>query len=139
LASGIKSVGIITPYAAQAKEIKKKIEYFKDLYPDSKIEAATVHRYQGREMDMIIFDLIDCYPKEKLAPFLSGGHGTESMRLINVATTRAKGKLIVIANVESIEQKLRDEKRAILYQWIQYLKTQNHVILNSISELKYSL
>jgi hypothetical protein len=90
-------------------------------------------------MDMIIFDLIDCYPKEKLAPFLSGGHGTKSMRLINVATTRARGKLIVIANVESIEQKLCDEKRAILYQWIQYLKTQRHIILNTISELKYSL
>jgi hypothetical protein len=43
LVSGIKSVGIITSYAAQAIKIKKKIEYFKDLYPDSKIEAATVH------------------------------------------------------------------------------------------------
>lgn len=28
-------------------------------------------------------------------------------------------------------------KKAILYQWIQYLKTQKHVYLNSISEVKY--
>jgi hypothetical protein len=137
LASGIKSVGIITPYAAQARYIKKKIAYFNDLYPDSKVEAATVHQYQGREMDLIIFDLIDCYPKPKLAPFLSEGHGSESMRLINVATTRARGKLIVIANVDYIEQKLTNNKKAILYQWVQYLKTQRHVYLNSISELRY--
>jgi Superfamily I DNA and RNA helicases and helicase subunits len=139
LASGIKTIGIITPYRAQARDIKKKIKYFHDLYPNSKVEAATVHRYQGREMDMIIFDLVDCYPKPKLAPFLSEGHGTESMRLLNVATTRARGKLVVIANVDYIEQILRDNKKAILYQWIEYLKTQRHVYLNSISEIKYSM
>jgi hypothetical protein len=54
-----------------------------------------------------------------------------------VAATRAIGKLIVIANVDYIEQKLRDNKKAILYQWIQYLKTQRHVYLSSTSELKY--
>jgi len=139
LASGIKSVGIITPYREQARHIKKNIKYISKLYPESKVEAATVHRYQGREMDLIIFDLIDCYPKANLAPFLSEGHGTESMRLINVAATRAKSKLIVIANVDYIEQKLFDNKKAILYQWIQYLKTQKHVYLNSTSELKYSM
>ena len=135
--SGVKSVGIITPYREQAKYIKKNIKLISKLYPDSKVEAATVHRYQGREMDLIIFDLVDGYPKPDLAPFLREGHGTESMRLINVAATRAIGKLIVIANADYIEQKLRDNKKAILYQWIQYLKTQRHVYLSSTSELKY--
>jgi hypothetical protein len=139
LVSGIKSVGIITPYREQAKHIKKSIKYLKNRYVNTKVEAATVHSYQGREMDLIIFDLIDCYPKDVLAPFLREGHGTESMRLINVATTRAKGKLIVIANVDYIEQKLRDNKKAILYQWIQYLKTQRHVFLNETAELKYTM
>jgi hypothetical protein len=137
LISGVKSVGIITPYREQAKYIKKNIKLISKLYPDSRVEAATVHRYQGREMDLIIFDLVDCYPKPDLAPFLREGHGTESMRLINVAATRAIGKLIVIANVDYIEQKLRDNKKAILYQWIQYLKTQRHVYLGSTSELIY--
>ncbi|TCL72449.1 AAA domain-containing protein [Hydrogenispora ethanolica] len=137
LISGVKSVGIITPYREQARHIKKNIKQLNKLYPNSKVEASTVHRYQGREMKLIIFDLVDCYPKKLLAPFLSQGHGSESMRLINVATTRAIGKLIVIANVDYIEQKLRDNKNAILYQWIQYLKTQRHVYINSISELEY--
>lgn len=139
LVSGIKSIGIITPYKVQAKYIKGKIAYLKDLYPNSKVEAATVHSYQGREMDLIIFDLVDCYPKYDLSPFLKEGHGTESMRLINVAATRAISKLIVIANVDFIEQKLRDNKKAILYQWIQYLRTQKHVYLNETTELKYRI
>jgi hypothetical protein len=139
LVSGIRSVGIITPYREQAKHIKKSIKYLTNIYPNSKVEAATVHSYQGREMDLIIFDLVDCYPKYDLAPFLKEGHGTESMRLINVAATRAISKLIVIANVDFIEQKLRDNKKAILYQWIQYLKTQKHVYLNETAELKYKI
>jgi superfamily I DNA and/or RNA helicase len=90
-------------------------------------------------MDMIIFDLIDCYPKPDLAPFLREGHGTESMRLINVATTRAKGKLIVIANVDFIERQLMKHKSSILYPWLQYLKSQRHIYLESIYELKYTM
>lgn len=53
------------------------------------------------------------------------------MRLINVATTRAEGKLVVIiANVDFIEQKLYKEPEHILYQWIQYFKTQKHEYLS---------
>ena len=129
LKSGIKSIGIITPYNAQAKHIRNKLGVIREAHPDKRIEAATVHKYQGREMDMIIFDLIDGPPKSGLAPFLKGVHGSEAMRLINVATTRARGKLIVIANVDFIEQclyKEKDCKNHILYQWIQYLKTQKH-------------
>ena len=125
LKSGIESVGIITPYNAQAKYIKRMFESLHKEYPDKKIEAATVHKYQGREMDMIIFDLIDAPGKNDLAPFLKGIHGSEAMRLINVATTRARGKLIVIANVNFIERTLYKEQNYILYQWIQHLKTKD--------------
>jgi superfamily I DNA and/or RNA helicase len=131
LRSGIKSIGIITPYNAQAKLIRNKLTDIRNEYPDRKIEAATVHKYQGREMDMIIFDLPDGPSKYGLAPFLVGLHGSEAMRLINVATTRAKGKLIVVANVDFICQKLYTQKNYrdhILYQWIQYLKSQKHVM-----------
>lgn len=131
LKSGIKSIGIITPYNAQARHIKSKLGVLSEAHPDNRIEAATVHKYQGREMDMIIFDLIDGPAKGGLAPFLKGVHGSEAMRLINVATTRARGKLIVVANVDFIEQKLykvHNYKSQILYQWIQYLKTQKHDI-----------
>lgn len=129
LKSGIKSIGIITPYNAQARYIRSKLGALREAFPDRKIEAATVHKYQGREMDMIIFDLIDGPSKRGLAPFLKGLHGSEAMRLINVATTRARGKLIVVANVDFIERTLykeKDYKNHILYQWIQYLKTQKY-------------
>jgi superfamily I DNA and/or RNA helicase len=120
LNSGIKSIGIITPYAEQAKLYKVQISSLKKSYPSKKIEAATVHKYQGREMDMIIFDLVDCYGKS-LGKLLSGEHGSDAMRLINVATTRARSKFIVIANVSYITKNLYKWKDNILFQWIQYL------------------
>ncbi len=107
--SGIESISIITPYNAQAKYIRNNLGLFRETYPEKKIEAATVHKYQGREMDMIIFDLIDAPAKSGLAPFLKGVHGGVAMRLINVATTRARGKFIVIANVDFIERVLYKE------------------------------
>lgn len=129
LESGIKTIGIITPYNAQAKLYKNKVKNLKNKYPDKKIEAATVHKYQGREMDMIIFDLVDCYPRKSICNLLNGVHGSEAMRLINVATTRARGKLIIIANVNFINQKLYNHKDSILFQWIQYLKENSYVCL----------
>jgi len=83
---------------------------------------------------MIIFDLIDSPRKSGLAPFLKGDHGTESMRLINVATTRAKGKLVVIASVTFIQTQLKNNKNAILYQWVQYLKTQHLVTIKQYED-----
>lgn len=127
LNSGIKSIGIITPYREQATLYKSKIKELKENYINCKIEAATVHKYQGRQMDMIIFDIVDGYGKHNLTPLLNGYHGSEAMRLINVATTRAIGKFIVIADVNYIEQKLINGKNTILYQWIQYMKNQKHV------------
>ncbi|MCB2305617.1 AAA domain-containing protein [Clostridium estertheticum] len=134
LKSGIKSIGIITPYKGQAKYIKSKLKELGELEAYQKVEAATVHKYQGREMDMIIFDLIDSPGKKALAPFLTGEHGTESMRLINVATTRAKGKLVVIASVPFIEIRLKDKKNSILYQWLQYLKVQHCVTIKEYED-----
>lgn len=133
LKAGIESIGIITPYNSQAAYIKNLLRKL-DLKEGQKVEAATVHKYQGREMDMIIFDLIDSPRKSGLAPFLKGDHGTESMRLINVATTRAKGKLVVIASVTFIQTQLKNNKNAILYQWVQYLKTQHLVTIKQYED-----
>lgn len=54
------SVGIITPYRAQAKLISKMIA---DEKPDSSnIVASTIHSFQGSERDCIIFDLVEGEP-----------------------------------------------------------------------------
>ncbi|MEB6550013.1 AAA domain-containing protein [Heyndrickxia sporothermodurans] len=102
LVSGISSIGFVTPYRAQATLMDQLLM---DLYPsetlNGDIVSATVHRFQGSEKDLVIFDTVDGSPQTRPSMLLSG---SESERLINVAMTRAKGKFIHIANKDFIHQ-----------------------------------
>jgi superfamily I DNA and/or RNA helicase len=60
-----------------------------------KIEVGTVHAFQGGESDVVIFDMVDGPPRRGIGLLLSDDCGT---RLANVAISRARGKLILIAH-----------------------------------------
>ena len=72
-------IGIITPYNDQVKEIRKQIPT---------IDAATVHKFQGREKDVIILSTVD----NEIKDF------TDDPYLLNVAVSRAKKQLIVVTS-----------------------------------------
>ncbi len=100
--SGAGGVGIITPYRAQARLIQSLLEY--EGLHDQNVSASTVHRYQGKEKDVIVLDLVEG-PPLPLGKLLKGGIKDEGARLLNVACTRAIGKLIVVAHMEHVMQK----------------------------------
>ena len=89
-------LGIVTPYAAQRETIK-------DLVKGTDLEAfvriGTIHAFQGLEFDGVIFDTTEA-PGLAIAPFLRGMWGSGAMRLLNVAITRARHKLVIIAHQE---------------------------------------
>ena len=98
--NGENSVGIITPYAAQARLIHRMIE---DLGlkclpsgEDSGIFCATIHQYQGAENDIIILDTVDCFPMQRPGRLLNSENTQRLNRLINVAVTRAKSRLVLV-------------------------------------------
>ncbi|RJX21860.1 MAG: hypothetical protein C4570_02010 [Ammonifex sp.] len=109
VSAGIGSVGIITPYTAQARLIAKLL---KDVGLTEKVRAATVHRFQGGEKDLIIFDAVDGPPFRRPGKPLCGSFpekgqaASEASKLINVAVTRAKGKLVLVVNYLFFRQKL---------------------------------
>ena len=88
-------VGITTPYAIQAKLIGRILQSWGISERD--VTVLNVHKFQGNERDVIIFDVADG-PNLGIGKPLQGGPGSDAMRLVNVAITRPKGKLIVIAN-----------------------------------------
>lgn len=94
--SGARSIGYVTPYRAQAELMDLLLQ---DLYEKERIEAeisaATVHRFQGSERDVMIFDSVDSFPKNRAGMLLIG---KDSERLLNVAITRTKGKFIHVNN-----------------------------------------
>lgn len=95
--TGAEDIGIITPYVKQKNLIKnllKKNEI-------KNVEVDTVHKFQGREKDVILMS----FAKSKKNPskeydlkFI----GEES--LINVSISRARKKLILIGNSETLCQ-----------------------------------
>jgi len=86
----------VAPYSAQTGLIKA-------LLDDAKVsgaEAATVHKFQGNERRTMFVDLTDstgCH----LGRFMTGvDRGDEGSRLLNVAISRAKHHVILLANFE---------------------------------------
>ena len=81
-----EDIGIISPYTDQVRLIKEKID----------IEVKTADGFQGNEKDIIIISMVRSNDKKNIG-FL------EDMRRLNVSLTRAKKKLIVIGNRETLE------------------------------------
>lgn len=110
------SVGIISPYSTQAKEINKALN--RDI-------ASTVHKYQGRECDTIIMTTVDNTPTEF----------SDDANLLNVAISRAKTHLCIVTNGNEMP------KESILAQLIAYIQYNNFEVkesrLNSIFDLLY--
>ena len=72
-------IGIIAPYNDQVNQIQRQIP---------EIESATVHKFQGREKDVIILSTVD----NQIRDF------TDNPYLLNVAVSRAKKRLIVVVS-----------------------------------------
>jgi len=93
-------IGVITPYRAQRNRIA-------ELIRDDEVEVNTVDSFQGREKDVIIFSVTSTGDMSFV----------EDENRLNVAFTRAKKKLIVIGNANSIEA-----SRGLLSKFISYAK-----------------
>ena len=97
------SVGVCTPYAAQARLLKKVLEG-SDL---DRIDAGTVHRFQGDEKPIIILDIPDSLGEYYAGIFLQANiPEDDGAKLFNVAVSRAQNHLIILANLEFLDKKL---------------------------------
>src|ERR1017187_10236340 len=64
------------------------------------VHCATVHRFQGNERDVVILDTVDGPPLEPGTLLCGRGPASASANLLNVSLSRARGKLILIADVD---------------------------------------
>lgn len=125
LLSGVEEIVILTPYRAQNRLIHKLIA--DKALVDSKfrkIIPSSVHRFQGRESELIIFDLVEGPMRE--IKWLGGGFDSDAMRLINVGITRTKSKIIFVAHLKYLEEKLQNG--SILKEILRDAKKSNPII-----------
>lgn len=96
-AEGCESVGLISPYRAQTQWTHALVGHLVG------VDAATIHRFQGSERDAVVFDLTD--GSDFRGPSrLTGGDADQALRLFNVAVSRARGKLVVLADLDFVER-----------------------------------
>lgn len=119
------SVGVCSPYNLHARVVKGLCDDLKckDFCSD------TVHKYQGRERDVMIFTCADSTGVSN-APMFDKDRDAEI--LLNVALTRARKKVYLIANVQFFK-KLGASKT--INRVIDYLASNGMVICASSLDL----
>lgn len=110
-----KSIAVITPFVNQKTLIEQAIKEneLKNLV------CGTVHAFQGDEKDVVLFSTA-----------LSDRTNTgtyqwlkNNKELINVATSRAKDKLVLLADSNELERLHAGQSDDDLYELAQYIKT----------------
>lgn len=98
-----RKVAVITPYRAQVAEIRAALQRrCPDRLSDGSVEVATVHRFQGRDEEVVILDTTD--GPDTSSWMLDERQNADAPRLLNVALSRARDTLVVIANLDFLER-----------------------------------
>lgn len=102
------NIGVIAPYRDQVKAMSSALK-------ESGIEIDTVHKFQGREKDVVILTTVD----DEVTSF------SDDPYLLNVAVSRAKKKLCLVTsgNEQPLDSNLRD--------LISYIEYHNFAIIDS--------
>ena len=100
-----KDIGVIAPYNNQVDTIKKEIP---------SLEVNTIHKFQGREKDVIIISTVD----DTISDFV------DDPNILNVAISRAKNQLFIIVTGNDI-------KNTNINDFIEYVSYNNMEIENN--------
>lgn len=125
--AGIESVGVITPYNVHARLIKMMLDDSGDAKL-RRLKVSNVHRFQGMEQEVIVFDVAEGpMPRYGPAGLVDGVDlASQAAKLINVAITRSKAQIAVVANVDYLASKLRRD--SILMRVLEEIRRQGVVV-----------
>ena len=110
-----KSIAVITPFVNQRALIEQAI---KENHLENLV-CGTVHAFQGDEKDVVLFSTA-------LSDRTNAGTYQwlkNNKELINVATSRAKDKLVLLADSKELERLHAGQADDDLYELAQYIKT----------------
>lgn len=111
-----QDIGIIAPY-------RDMVERLRSLHPTPDLEAHTVDGFQGREKEVIILSLVRSN-RERYVGFL------EDLRRLNVSMTRARRKMIVIGDQDTVSTD------PLYAHWLESIARHGTVV--SLSEIDFT-
>ena len=103
----MEQVGIIVPFRSVVYDLRNR------LYDEGirTVEVGTIHTFQGREKEYIIFDTVMSGEKQhgrerhySVRPLDETKNGLSVPRLLNVAFSRSRKELVVIADMNHIKK-----------------------------------
>lgn len=112
------NVGIISPFRKQVSKLHNSVAQ------DSGIEIDTVHKYQGREKDVIIITTVVDEENEF----------ADDPNLLNVAISRAKEKLYIVVSDRENNKNMKDLVNYIRYNNLDIIESK----IYSIFDLLYT-
>jgi superfamily I DNA and/or RNA helicase len=136
LKNGYEKVGIVSAYRAQVNLLQKIIGDSMSQKDSEKVLADTVHKFQGGEKELIIFDVTT--PRTRTM-YDDGEVDGDDEKLINVAFSRAKAKLLLVGDIKKIEK--AHDHTSLIKQTIEHVRATDRPILdasNLISPLDLS-
>jgi superfamily I DNA and/or RNA helicase len=100
-------IGVIVPFRNTVYDVRRA------LYAEGyeRVEVGTIHTFQGREKRIIIFDTVMSGEQQhgrkrhySVRPFDEDKNGLSVPRLLNVAFSRSKERLVVLADMDHINK-----------------------------------
>lgn len=101
---GEQDVAVVAPYRAQVRELRRLVRARLGRLAPAGLEIATIHRFQGREKGVVVFDTVDAPPGASW--FLDERRNRDFPRMLNVALSRSRDRLIVVGTVEGLRRTL---------------------------------
>lgn len=109
-----KAIGVITPFVNQKKLIEKAVQEEKL----QNVVCGTVHAFQGDEKDVVLFSAaITDQTQAGTYEWLKN-----NKELINVATSRAREKLILLLDEDNLARLHQKDNEDDLFELVQYVK-----------------
>lgn len=114
-----ENIGIITPFKNQKSLIESAV--YENITDAEKYQVGTIHAFQGDEKDTILLSLaVTDQTNPKTYDWVRNNR-----ELINVATSRAKNKLVLFTDgkaIDNFHKKLPDKNDDDLFELVEYVK-----------------
>ncbi|MFW5675981.1 MAG: AAA domain-containing protein [Acetivibrio ethanolgignens] len=116
-----KSIGVITPFVNQKKMIEEELK----RAGVTGVTCGTVHAFQGDEKDVVLFSTaITDQTQAGTYEWLKN-----NKELINVATSRAKDKLILLSSTKNLERLHQGDGNDDLYELARYVRSNGNSVV----------
>jgi hypothetical protein len=104
---GATDVGVVTPYRVQTRTLWRSVRGSLGRAAPAGLEISTIHRFQGREKSVVVFDTVDAPPGQSW--FLDERRNADFPRLLNVALSRSRDLLIIVGTLNGLTATLRED------------------------------